>query len=106
MNSFRAHTAGLLAALGLQYALGMYVNLFVAFPDGLNEEQMWQFSLTQWPLVSHILLAVGLFVGAVALCVRAAMSRDKHWIWASMIGLVSILAAGVSGSQFVSAEVE
>src|ERR1043166_10333954 len=104
LRSLDAHTASLLAGLSLQYALGMYVNLFVSFPEHGSGGQAWEFALTEAPLVSHILLAFLLFFGAIALCIRAVRLKDTRWIWWAAIGLLGILMAGLSGAEFVASQ--
>jgi len=95
-----------MAALVLQYAVGMFVNLFVAFPDGLNEGQLWEFAWSQPPLAAHIVLAFLLLFGAIVLCVRAAKARDRAWIWPSFIALLSLFAAGASGARFIPTQTD
>jgi hypothetical protein len=101
MKSLRIQGWFLLVGLVMQYALGMYVNLFVSFPDGLNEGQLWEFAWSQPALAAHIVLAILIFLGGIVLCIRAYLQQDKRWIWASFVGLLAVLAAGASGASFI-----
>jgi len=91
----------LIASLVVQYALGMYVNLFVPFPEAGTEGQLWEFAWSQPALATHIVLAILIFIGAVVLCIRAYLSRDSAWILPSFIGLLGVLIAGADGAQFI-----
>jgi hypothetical protein len=95
---------GLVIGLTLQYLLGMYTDLFVAFPEGAQGDAAWHFAETQIPLILHIILGLFLFTGAVALCVRAYRYGDKEWRIVSIVGLLAILAAVASGSEFVDSQ--
>jgi hypothetical protein len=102
--SIRINGAFLLGALVVQYALGMYVNLYVTFPSNATTGQSWEFAWSQWPLASHIGLAILLVLGAILLCVRAILYKDRKWIIGSVIGLLGILAAGASGAIFIPSQ--
>jgi hypothetical protein len=105
-RSLRTQGIFLIAALVLQYALGMYVNLFVPFPDNATAGQLWEFAWAQKPLAAHILLAIIILLGAIALLVRAVLYKNKKWIVASSVGLLAILAAGASGAQFIPSQTD
>ena len=102
--SVRINGMFLLGALVVQYALGMYVNLYVAFPSSATTGQLWEFAWSQWPLASHIGLAILLLVGAILLCIRAILYKNRTWIIGSVIGLLGILAAGASGAIFIPSQ--
>lgn len=95
-----------MGALVVQYALGMYVNLFVTFPDNATQTQSWEFARSQPALLAHIILAALILIGAIVLCIRSARYRSKSWIWASLIGLLAVLAAGASGAQFIPTQTD
>ncbi len=90
-----------LGALVVQYALGMYVNMFISFPENATAGQMWEFAWSQWPPATHIALAILLLLGAVLFLIRALLFKQKKWIIGSSVGLVGILAAGGSGAIFI-----
>src|SRR6476646_1189324 len=96
----------LLAFLACQYILGMLANLFIAFPEGNNDWQQWEFAKTQLLLMAHIVLGMLLLIGSIALYIRAFRAKDRTWKIASGIGLGSILLAIISGSEFISSQQE
>ena len=104
--NLRTHGVIILILLILQYGLGMFTNLFVEFPEGQSETQTWEFAWKQWPLAAHIILGLGLFTLAVLLCIRSARVRNKRWILASGVGLLSIFVAGASGAAFIPTQME
>lgn len=101
LRSLRITGMFLVGALIVQYALGMYVNLFISFPSNATEGQLWEFAWSQPSLASHIILAILILGAAITLCVRAIRSKDRRWIIASSIGLLGIVAAGASGASFI-----
>lgn len=106
LRSLRIQGMLLLGALIVQYMLGMYVNLFVSFPENATDGQLWEFAWSQKPLAMHILLAILILLGAVVALVRAALYKNKKWIVANSIGLAAILAAGASGAVFIPSQTD
>lgn len=104
LRPLRMTTMFLWGALIVQYALGMYVNLFVSFPNNATEGQLWEFAWSQPSLAAHIILAILILLAAITLCIRAIRSKDRRWIVASSIGLLAVLAAGVSGAAFIPSQ--
>jgi hypothetical protein len=104
LRSLRIQGMFLLGALLIQYALGMYVNLFISFPQNVTEGQLWEFAWSQKPLAAHILLAILILLGAIVALVRAVLYKHKKWIIANSIGLVGVLAAGASGAVFIPSQ--
>ncbi len=105
-DPLRIQAFWLLGSLVVQYALGMYVDLFVAFPEGADEGHLWGFAWSQPALAAHIILALLIFLGAIVLCIRAARRRSKLWIWSSFVALLAIVAASVSGSTFIPSQTD
>jgi hypothetical protein len=105
-KSLRVQGFILAGMLAVQYVLGMYVNLFVKFPDNSTQSQLWEFAWSQPALVAHILIAFALLFGSIALCIRAARHRPTVWIWPSLIGLLALVAAGLSGASFVPTQTD
>src|SRR5258708_38187679 len=97
----RKQDIGMIAALCIQYLLGMTTNLFVKFPDTKNVGKLWEFSWKQIPLALHIILGFLLLIGSSAFIVRSIRSKDKKWIVISTIGFSAILIAGLSGATFI-----
>jgi hypothetical protein len=107
LRGLRIQSVFLLIALVVQYALGMYVNLFISFPDTTaNEGQLWEFAWAQPALATHIVLAMLILLGAIVQCIRASRSHNGTWIWSSLIGLLAVLAAGASGASFIPSQTD
>ena len=91
----------ILGMLTLQYLLGMAVNLFIQFPGNASEKELWQFAVKQFPLTVHMILGGLLVIGGIVLLIRSISKKNKNWIWASSIGLFSMLVASFTGAQFI-----
>ncbi|HEV8666492.1 MAG TPA: hypothetical protein VN665_01415 [Candidatus Paceibacterota bacterium] len=104
LRALRLNAMFLIGALVVQYALGMYVNLFVSFPENATDGQLWEFAWSQPPLAAHIILAILLLLGAIVALVRAVLYKNKGWIIANTVGLLAILAAGASGASFIPSQ--
>ncbi len=103
-NTLRTHGFVILGLLVAQYVLGILTNLFIMFPENKTDWQQWDFAKSQLLLVAHIILGILLLFGSIALLVRAIKLKDRTWKIVASIGLVSILLAIVSGSEFVSTQ--
>lgn len=97
---------GLLIGLGLEYLVGMAVNMFVAFPDHGSEEQMWRFVRTQPLVILHILIGLGLLLGSIGVFVRATRQHDHTWQLPSFVAMIAILLGALAGSKFVPTQTE
>jgi hypothetical protein len=106
LRGLRIQSAFLLVALVVQYVVGMYVNLFISFPDTTVQGQLWEFAWSQPALAAHIILAIPILLGAIVQCVRAARSHNRTWIWSSFIGLLAVAAAGASGASFIPSQTD
>ncbi len=100
-DPLRIQSHVILGILILQYLFGMAANLFVQFPNTKNENALWEFAKGQWSVVIHIILGFGLLIGSTVLLVRAIRRKDKSWIIVGSVGLFAILAAIITGSQFI-----
>ncbi len=94
----------LIIALGLQFLLGMWSNLYAPFPDTTSEEQLWKFAGSQLPVMLHVLLGTLLVFGSLALVVQAMRSGYRLWKIGSAIGFGSILLAWAAGREFVATQ--
>lgn len=80
-----------LAGLGVQFLLGMYVNLFV---PRLNWQPV---------LIAHMVLGIGLVCGAAVAAASAIVSRDGRRIAVTGAGLAALVLAATGGIRFVFA---
>jgi hypothetical protein len=92
--------------LVVEYLIGMYVNLFVQFPNDASTEQLWHFAWRQPFLVAHIILSVLLFVGSVVLLIRAIRYRSILWRTPSILGLLGVFLATLGGELFTSTQTD
>jgi hypothetical protein len=99
--SIKRHAVGLLVGLALQYLLGMYINMYVQFPDTKDAGQLWEFAWKQPAIAAHIVLAILLFLGSIALAVRAQRLHITVWAGPGLIGFLAIFVAGFAGSRFI-----
>ncbi len=95
----------ILGALVLQYALGMYANLYVSFPKAVNPGPLWVFAWTTPATAVHIAVGTLLFVGAILFHLQARKRGVRGWIRASAWGLASILGAALSGIAFIDLQI-
>ena len=92
-----------LLVLVLEYILGMYTALFVQFPDSLVNGNAWSWSMSQSPVImAHVFLGTLLVVGSLLALGFSIASKSKIAIRASVVGLVAILIAYLSGSTFLA----
>jgi hypothetical protein len=98
----RRLTLRLVWALSAQYVLGAYIARFVQFPEGASEAYSWSFAWSQWAVAAHIVLALFIVLGTVALCVQAWRLRIPKALWLSVLSLLSLLLASYGGSQFIA----
>ncbi len=102
---------GMLGALGVQFLLGMYVNLFVTLPMHTtasmgpmgNMGSMMDMAGTSAVVMFHMLWGLGLAVGGFTVGVGALAARRVHLVAAAGVGWLAILLAGWAGLQFLMA---
>ena len=100
----------MLALLVIQFIVGMLINFYTQLPDTHPGTQGSYAPSIPWALSGgggvtlaiHIGVAIILLVGAIALFVRAIMSRRKVFIVGISIGLFFILAAFSNGLTFLN----
>jgi hypothetical protein len=87
--------------LVVQFALGMYVNLYVTVPGADHGHGFGQ-ALTNGPagLTVHIILGLLLILAALGFAVQAVLARQPALITAAVLGLLTMIGATASGSSF------
>ena len=90
----------ILVLLIIQYALGMYANLYVQFPDSISGGPAWEFAWTQLPVALHIVNAFLLYIIGITFLVTARR-HDKTLVKYAVWGLIGITLAAVSGALFI-----
>src|SRR5215470_11022826 len=90
----------------VQYALGMWVNLYVTVPardQGGGFAAAIGRSLANGPVALGLHAGLGLLLvlGSISLVVRSVLSRDRALIVLSAVFLLALLGAASSGASFV-----
>jgi len=101
----------MMGALGLQFLLGMYVNLFVSLPMHTTASMgpmgsmsgMMGMAGTSPVVMVHMLWGFGLAVGGFIVGVGALAAGRAHLVEAAGVGFLAILVAGWAGLQFLMA---
>jgi hypothetical protein len=89
--------------LVVQYALGMYVNLFVQFPDSLPQGNGWSWVFSNSSVtVAHIALGTTIALLSIVLLGLSIAHRRALITASSALGLLMVLFAWWSGSDFLS----
>ena len=86
-----------------QYVLGMYTNLFVQIPDGVDG---WKWMSNSLAIMGHVTLGTGLLVVAGALLALSARARSRAWVAASLAGIAGIAASLFGGSTFMNGQAD
>jgi hypothetical protein len=87
--------------LVVQFALGIYVNLYVTVPGADHGHGVGQ-AIARGPaaLTLHIVLGLLLILAALGFLVQAILARWRALIAAAVIGLLAMIGAAASGSAF------
>jgi hypothetical protein len=103
----------LLAALGVQLLLGMWVNLWVNIPaghaganahnyfSGVVQVIAWALGHGAVMLQLHVALGLLLIAGSVVALVLAAGRASRAWVWATVLGFTGIQGAAFNGASFL-----
>jgi hypothetical protein len=101
MASLRRATLASFVLLVVQYAIGAGVSLYVGAPSGVHGIGQ---AISRGPaaLSVHVVLGLLLVLAAVGLVVQAVIAR--HWVLTatSVVGLLALIGATLSGARFVS----
>ena len=113
-KNLRRFAVGLLIAYGVQFAMGMVLNLFVELPKthpGRAGDEYFSrsFASLGWALsggggpalFTHALIGALLFAGSVALFVVALVVRARGWRWATGVAAFFTLGAFFNGMSFL-----
>jgi hypothetical protein len=109
LEAVRGNAFGVVVMLLIQYALGMWVNLYAHLPASDHGKGVFASlgnAVADGPveLGIHAVLGVALLVPAVALLVRAILARLPVILGASLLGLAAIIAAAINGDRFVATQ--
>jgi hypothetical protein len=103
LRTFRLHSLIAIIVLVLEFVLGMYTALFVKFPESLVEGNAWRWSMTHsFMVMSHVILGTVLMIIALATLGFAFAVRKRVAIITSVVALVMVALAYMSGTVFLS----
>jgi len=87
--------------LVVQFALGIYVNLYITVPGADHGHGFGQ-AVANGPagLTLHIVLGLVLILTAFGFLVQAILTRQPALIAAAVLGLLAMIGAAASGSSF------
>ncbi len=103
LRTFRLHSIVAVAALVLEFLLGMYTALFVKFPEDLPNGNAWGWAMSNSLVtVAHIALGSLLLVAALSALGFGMAARSRAAIASAGLGLFSVGLAYMSGSVFLA----
>ncbi|HLI00282.1 MAG TPA: hypothetical protein VKV06_05815 [Acidimicrobiales bacterium] len=87
----------------IQYALGMYVNLYVTVPAADHGQSVGKV-ISEGPGALSVHAVIGLLLVLDAIWLVVLASRTRRWgvVTADAVGLVAILGAAFAGASFAS----
>jgi hypothetical protein len=103
----RRSSFGVAIGLLIQYAVGLWVSLYVTVPardQGGGVLAAIGRALANGPaaLALHAGLGLLLLLGSIALVVRAVVARERFFIVTTAVSLLAVLAAAGNGAAFVN----
>jgi hypothetical protein len=107
LAALRGNTFGALVMLIVQFAIGTVVNLYATIPaadrgSGILGATGRALSNGPASLAAHAGFGLLIVVTALALVVRSMLARHTLAIVPSVVGLLAIIAAAISGARFVA----
>ncbi len=107
-EAVRRASLGVSVALLVEYALGLYVSLYVTVPardQGGGVLAAVGRALANGPagLAVHAGLGLLLLLGSIVLVVRAVVAGDRIFMVTTAVSLLAVLGAAGSGAAFVNA---
>ena len=106
-EAVRRSSLGVSAALLVQYALGLWVSLYVTVPardQGGGILAAVGRALANGPAALAVHAGLGLFLllGSIVLVVRAVAGRTAFFVVTSAVSLLAVLGAAGAGAAFVN----
>ncbi|MEI7603540.1 MAG: hypothetical protein WCJ19_00800 [bacterium] len=105
MSIEKKYSWAMLITLAVSFVLGMIVNLFIEFPEAVDEKP-WAFAMKNIFVVSHIVLGTILVTLAIILVIKSVRSKDKIGKIINSLGLIAIFIAAAMGSEFIESQNE
>ena len=103
MRAFRIHALIAIAALALEFALGMHTALFVEFPETLAKGNAWLWSMQEsFVTMAHVVLGTLLMAISFSALGFGIAARSRAAIVSSALGLAMVGLSYMSGAVFLS----
>ena len=101
ISALRRASFAAFVMLVVQFALGIYVNLYVSVPRADHGHGFGQ-AIANGPagLTLHIALGLLLILAALGFLVQAILARQPALISAAVLGLLAMVGAAASGNAF------
>jgi hypothetical protein len=104
--AFRGNVFGVMLMLIVQFALGMWVNLYATIPaadSGAGVLDGAVRAITNGPLglTLHAILGIGILASAIAATVRSVAIGSRAWVVVAGLGLLAAVIAALAGTRFV-----
>lgn len=103
MSVLRRASLAAFVLLLVQYALGMYVNLYVTVPAADHGQSVGKV-ISEGPGALSVHAVVGLLLVLDAIWLLVLASRSRRWgvVTAAAVGFVAIAGAALAGAGFAS----
>lgn len=85
-------------------AVVLLVGYKANFPKGQSFADEWQFVLTHWPLLLHVVVGTLIVAETVVMLVRSWRAQNDVWMTYAGIALLSALLAWGSGEWYVASQ--
>lgn len=105
-NTLRRQVFGLIIGLIVQYLLGMAINLFVAFPEHGSPKVLWEFTLHNPLVMTHLVVGTLLVFGAIFTVMQVFKQGATRMKWPVISGLIWVLLAWAAGDTFVTSQID
>lgn len=104
MDALKRFPLSVVWVLAIQFLLGMYINMYVEFPESVTSTQAsWEFARGNIWILAHIVIGLIILLGTINYLVMALKYKQKQVVPYAIIGLIAVLVAVLGGERFVSA---
>ena len=88
--------------LAVQFILGMYIAMYVEFPQNASVQEAWEFARGNGWILLHIVIGLLITLGTISYVVTVVRKKQKRLLPYAITGLVAVLVAIMGGERFVS----
>ena len=91
--------------VAIQFILGMYINLYVEFPQ-TGPVDNWKYAVHTISVIAHIIVGTLILVLTVLSFVNSVRMKNSHQIKFSAVALTGVLLAAIGGVTFITTQIE